>query len=70
MKDFFTNKFKEMDDESRESFLKTVFMNDDSEYAMNARREYYKSKLKAINICCKNNRFSFIYSYSLPSIFA
>ena len=48
MKNFFMNKFKEMDDESRESFLKTVFMNDDSEYAMNARREYYKSKLKAM----------------------
>jgi acetyltransferase-like isoleucine patch superfamily enzyme len=44
--DFFTKKFNEMDEESRESFYKTVFMNDSSDYAMQARLDYYRGKLK------------------------
>lgn len=48
MHHFFQTKFNEMDDESRESFIKTVFMNDDSEYAMQVRLEYYKTKLKCM----------------------
>ena len=43
---FFTDKFEKMDGESRESFYKTVFLNDDSEYALSVRLEYYKAKLK------------------------
>ena len=35
-----------MDDVAKESFYKTVFLNDDSEYAAAARLEYYRSKLK------------------------
>lgn len=46
MEKFFTNAFNNMDDEARESFYKTVFMNDDSEYAKTLRIEYYKTKFK------------------------
>lgn len=46
MDNFFENAFKNMDSESRESFYKTVFMNDDSEYAAKLRLQYYKTKLK------------------------
>lgn len=48
MDKFFTNAFNQMDDESRESFYKTVFMNDDSEYAAQLRLEYYKTKFRAM----------------------
>lgn len=48
MDNFFENAFKNMDDESRESFYKTVFMNDDSEYAAKLRVEYYKTKFRSM----------------------
>ena len=48
MDNFFTNAFNNMDDESRESFYKTVFMNDDSEYAAKLRLQYYKTKFKSM----------------------
>lgn len=48
MDKFFTNAFNQMDDESRESFYKTIFMNDDSEYASQLRLEYYKTKFRAM----------------------
>ena len=48
MDNFFENAFKNMDNESRESFYKTVFMNDDSEYAAKLRLEYYKTKFKSM----------------------
>lgn len=48
MDNFFTNAFNNMDDESRESFYKTVFMNDDSEYAAKLRLEYYRTKFKSM----------------------
>lgn len=46
MEKFFTEAFEKMDDEARESFYKTVFLNDDSEYAAKVRKDYYKTKLK------------------------
>ncbi len=48
MDNFFTNAFNNMDEESRESFYKTVFMNDDSEYAAKLRLQYYKTKFKSM----------------------
>ena len=48
MDNFFTNAFNNMDNESRESFYKTVFMNDDSEYAAKLRLEYYRTKFKSM----------------------
>ncbi len=48
MDKFFTKAFNQMDDESRESFYKTVFMNDDSEYASQLRLEYYKTKFRSM----------------------
>ena len=45
---FFKKAFEEMDLESRESFYKTVFLHDDSEYAAKVRLEYYAQKLKAM----------------------
>lgn len=48
MDNFFENAFKNMDQESRESFYKTVFMNDDSEYAAKLRLEYYRTKFKSM----------------------
>ena len=48
MDNFFTNAFNNMDAQSKESFYKTVFMNDDSEYAANLRLEYYKTKFKSM----------------------
>jgi acetyltransferase-like isoleucine patch superfamily enzyme len=48
MENFFENAFKNMDSESRESFYKTVFMNDDSEYAAKLRIEYYKTQFKSM----------------------
>ncbi|MBQ2940885.1 MAG: acyltransferase [Clostridia bacterium] len=46
MEKFFTEAFEKMNDEARESFYKTVFLNDDSEYAAKIRKDYYKTKLK------------------------
>ncbi len=46
MEKFFTEAFEKMNDEARESFYKTVFLNDDSEYAAKVRNDYYKTKLK------------------------
>ena len=46
MEKFFTEAFEKMDDVARESFYKTVFLNDDSEYAAKVRNDYYKTKLK------------------------
>lgn len=46
MDNFFTEAFLNMDADAKESFYKTVFMNDDSEYAAKKRIEYYKTKLK------------------------
>lgn len=48
MDKFFTNAFNQMDEESKESFYKTVFMNDDSEYAANLRIEYYKNRFRSM----------------------
>ena len=48
MDNFFENAFKNMDDESRESFYKTVFMNDDSDSAAKLRLEYYRTKFKSM----------------------
>ncbi|MBE6590903.1 MAG: hypothetical protein E7646_02590 [Ruminococcaceae bacterium] len=46
MNNFFTDAFNNMDDQARESFYKTVFLNDDSQYAQELRQRYYKSVLK------------------------
>ena len=46
MEKFFENAFLNADAESKESFYKSVFMNDDSEYAAKLRVEYYSTKLK------------------------
>lgn len=43
---FFTEAFENMPAEARESFYKTVFLNDTSEYARQKRQEYYKTVLK------------------------
>ena len=43
---FFTEAFNKMNEADRESFYKTVFMNDSSEYAQKLRNEYYKTVLK------------------------
>ena len=48
MDKFFTNAFNNMNEEDLESFYKTVFMNDDSEYAQNIRNEYYRTKFKSM----------------------
>ena len=45
---FFVDAFNNMSEEARESFYRTVFMNDPSEYAAKVRLEYYRSKLKKI----------------------
>lgn len=43
---YFTNLFNNLSPEQKESFYKTIIMQDDSEYAQKARDEYYKSVLK------------------------
>ncbi len=48
MNDFFENAFKNADEESRESFFKTLIMNDDSAYAEKIRLEYYKKQFKSM----------------------
>lgn len=45
MDNFFEKAFLEANAESRESFYRTLFMNDSSEYAAKKRVEYYKSVL-------------------------
>lgn len=42
----FTDAFLNMDEEAKESFYKTVFLNDTSDYAKKVRHDYYKSVLK------------------------
>lgn len=44
--DFFTEAFEQMPEEAKESFYKTVFLNDTSDYAQAKRNEYYRSVLK------------------------
>lgn len=46
MERFFTEAFEKMTDADRESFYRTVFLQDTSEYAAKLRVEYYRSKLK------------------------
>ena len=46
MQDFFQKAFENMDDSQKESFYKTVFMQDPSEYGAEVRREYYAAQLK------------------------
>ncbi len=46
MKKIFTDAFEKMSDTDRESFYRSVFMNDTSEYAQRKRNEYYKSVLR------------------------
>ncbi len=48
MDNFFENAFVNADSEGRESFFKTLIMNDDSEYAQKIRLEYYKNQFKAM----------------------
>lgn len=45
---FFSKAFENMTAEQKENFYKTVFMNDDSEFAANLRLEYYKTQLKSM----------------------
>lgn len=44
---FFTDAFENMNPEQKESFYKTIFMQDESEYAAQLRVEYYRTKLRA-----------------------
>ena len=46
MNRFFTHAFESMNGEEKESFYKSVFMQDDSAYAANLRTEYYRTQLK------------------------
>lgn len=46
MDHFFQDAFERMDEDSRESFYRTVFMQDSSEYALHLRTAYYKRKLR------------------------
>ncbi len=46
MDKFFAEAFENMTDKDRESFYKTVFLNDTSEYAQKIRNEYYKHMFK------------------------
>lgn len=46
MDNFFTKTFENMSERDRESFYKTVFLNDRSEYAARKREEYYKRVLR------------------------
>lgn len=45
---YFTECFDKMDEAAKESFYKTVLMNDPSEYAERARTEYYRSVLRSM----------------------
>lgn len=46
MSNFFTDAFEKMSPEYKESFYKTVFLNDTSDYAKELRRTYYAGVLK------------------------
>ena len=46
MEHFFTKAFQEMNEEAKESFYRTVLLQDTSEYAQKKRNEYYKKVLK------------------------
>ena len=45
MNNFFEKAFLEADEKSKESLYRTLFMEDDSEYAAAKRLEYYRSVL-------------------------
>lgn len=45
MEHFFQDAFEKMDAESRESFFRTIFLQDSSEYAAQVRIAYYRKKL-------------------------
>ncbi len=45
MEHFFQDAFEKMDAESRESFFRTIFLQDPSEYAAQVRIAYYREKL-------------------------
>lgn len=45
---FFTDIFNNLNEEEKESFYRTVIMNDPSEYAAKTRVEYYRTKLKSM----------------------
>ena len=45
---FFTEAFEKMDETARESFFRTVFLNDPSEYATAVRTAYYRSVLRSM----------------------
>ena len=51
MNSFFTKAFKNMRPDDKESFYKTIFLNDPSEYAIQLRRTYYT---KVLNFMGKN----------------
>lgn len=65
MENFFTNAFENMNSVQKESFIKSVFMNDNSEYAKELRKKYYKNALKSmgenveigINVKIENPQF-------------
>lgn len=46
MDKFFTSAYANMSEADKESFFKTVFLNDDSDYALKIRMEYYGKVLK------------------------
>ena len=46
MNKFFTSAYSNMSEADKESFFKTVFLNDDSDYALKIRMEYYGKVLK------------------------
>lgn len=48
MDKFFTKAFENMDEVAKESFFKTIFLADDSEYATELRLKYYKTVLKGM----------------------
>ncbi|MBR2950939.1 MAG: hypothetical protein IKC46_13975 [Lachnospiraceae bacterium] len=48
MQDFFSKAFENMNAAERESFYKTVFLQDDSEYAAKLRCEYYRTQFKSM----------------------
>ena len=45
---FFTEAFENLNEEQKESFYKTVFMNDPSAHAALTRKEYYRTKFKSM----------------------
>jgi len=48
MQDFFSKAFENMNAAERESFYKTVFLQDESEYAAKLRCEYYRTQFKSM----------------------